>query len=121
MCNNFVWEGRKKMTSIAPVNVWTPELIQWDKDLKEKYGNNAHVIPGNGFAPRTNQPKRPWVIDETLPKTRNPMEVMNEKARERALKNAQNKPDSERNIFDYLLLAQNQLEKMKNSTVMYMA
>ena len=39
------------MTSIQRVNPWTPELIQRDKELKEKYGPNAHVIPVNDFVP----------------------------------------------------------------------
>ena len=33
------------MTSIQPVNPWTPEMIKKDKELKEKYGQNAHIIP----------------------------------------------------------------------------
>lgn len=105
------------MTSIQPVNVWTPELIQMDKELKEKYGQGAHVIPRTdyGFAPkRTKVPKRPWVMDETLPKTRNPQEVMNEKMKERLIERAKNKPDDQRNFFDYLILAQDKLEKMKD-------
>ena len=37
------------MTSIQQANPWTPELIQRDKELKEKYGPNAHVIPANNY------------------------------------------------------------------------
>ena len=33
------------MTSIQPINLWTPEMIKKDKELKEKYGQNAHIIP----------------------------------------------------------------------------
>ena len=59
------------MTSIQPVNPWTPELIQMDRKIKEKYGPNAHVIPAQdnvSFAPKQKpMPERPWVIDETLP------------------------------------------------------
>lgn len=37
------------MVSIQQSNSWTPELIQMDKELKEKYGRNAHVIPAENY------------------------------------------------------------------------
>lgn len=112
------------MTSIAPVNVWTPALIQMDKDLKEKYGENAHIIPGNGFAPpKTKQPKRPWVLDETLPKIKPPTDIMTEAAKKRAVERAKNKPDEERTFLDYLILAQDKIDEFrkKNPGVIYLA
>lgn len=33
------------MTSIRDNYVWTPQLIEQDKALKEKYGPSAHIIP----------------------------------------------------------------------------
>ena len=33
------------MTSIQPVSPWTNEIIKKDKELKDIYGQNAHIIP----------------------------------------------------------------------------
>ena len=40
------------MTSIQQANPWTPELIQMDKELKAKYGQNAHIIPAKIDMPK---------------------------------------------------------------------
>ena len=112
------------MTSIAPVNVWTPTLIEADKNLKEKYGENAHIITGNGFAPtKTNTPRRPWVLDETLPKIKPPTDIMTEAAKRRAVERAKNKPDEERTFIDYLILAQDKLDEIRKKVpgVVYLA
>ena len=61
-------------------------------------------------APKGEYKKSPYVLDESLPKVRDPRVVMNERMQKRALEQAKNKPDNERNFFDYLILAQ---EKMK--------
>lgn len=65
--------------------------------------------------------KSPWILDESNPRPKAPLQVMSERAHQRALERAKNKPDSERNFVDYFILAQDKLEKMKDSTVIYMA
>jgi len=75
-----------------------------------------------GFAPRNREmPSRPWVLDETLPRVRNPQEVMNEYMKERVLANAKNKPDEERNFMDYFVLGKEKLDEFAKNSVMYMA
>lgn len=81
------------------------------------------IMPVNvGFAPRQREmPSRPWVIDETPRRTRNPQEVMNERMKERILNEAKNKPDEERTFWDYLVLGKDKLDKMMENSVLYMA
>ncbi len=71
-------------------------------------------------APPRNYERVPWVLDETIPRYPNPREVMNERAKERLVERAKNKPDVERNFMDYLILAQDKLENTP-VPVMYMA
>lgn len=62
--------------------------------------------------------KFPYVIDEAVPRTRPPQEVMNEVQRQRLVDNAKNKPDNERTVMDYFILFQDALSNMK-PPVMY--
>ncbi len=70
-------------------------------------------------APKNERSKNPWVLDESVPKTRDPQEVMYERMLKRDLKKAKKKPVEERNVFDYLLLAQDHIKK--NPHVIFMA
>ena len=72
-------------------------------------------------APRKEQPKRPWVMDESIPRARDPQEVMFEKMQAKILKDAKNKSDEERNFFDYLVLGKEKLDKLAENSVIYMA
>ena len=69
------------------------------------------------MSPKKDTPRHPWVLDETLPRTRNPQEVMNEIMWNRELEKAKNKPLAERNIFDYLMLVNDYVKN--NPHVMY--
>ena len=104
------------MTSIRPVNPWTPELIQRDRELKEKYGKNAHIIPAKddlSFAPKQKPiPKRPWVMDETLPKFEDPIKKMQERMFQRALEQAESKDPSERNLSDWFVILQDRINSI---------
>lgn len=104
------------MTSIQRVNPWTPQLVQMDKDLKEKYGPNAHVIPAcdcDSFAPKQKPiPKKPWVMDETLPKYEDPMKKMQERMFKRALEQAESKAPAERNLADWYVIIQNRINNL---------
>ena len=77
------------------------------------------------FAPKeTYKPSRPWVLDERVPHPKSPQEIMEarfERMRQRALEQAKNKPDSERNVSDYLVLAEDKLKDVFEPTVCYMA
>ncbi len=73
------------------------------------------------IAPQKERPRRPWVMDETLPKHRNPQEVMNEKMYERLVEKAKKKPDEDRNFMDYFLLAKDKLDELQKNSVIYMA
>jgi len=72
-------------------------------------------------APRKETKRNPLVMDETLPRYRNPQEVMNEKMHERILEKAKAKKDEDRNFMDYLVLAKDKLDKMAENSVIYMA
>ncbi len=50
------------MTSIQPINLWTPEMIKKDKELKEKYGQNAHIIPAPVDFTKGGDMKLIWLI-----------------------------------------------------------
>ncbi len=71
------------------------------------------------MAPRKNPQKRPWVLDETLPRHRDPQEVMNEKMWKREVEKAKKKPIEDRNMLDYVTLLNDYLKN--NPTVVYMA
>jgi hypothetical protein len=70
-------------------------------------------------APQKERQKSPWVLDESLPKARNPQEVYYERMKQRQIDRAKNKSDDERNVFDYMILAQEKLKDL--NTVMYLA
>jgi len=74
------------------------------------------------FAPvkDQNERKNPFVLDESLPRTKDPNQIMNERMKERIIEAAKNKPEEERTFLDYLVLAQDKLENMK-PPVCYMA
>ncbi|MCM1338836.1 MAG: hypothetical protein NC191_04130 [Muribaculaceae bacterium] len=75
---------------------------------------------GSSFAPvRKDTPKHPWVMDETLPRYRDPQEIMHERTQEKILNQAKNKPADERNVFDYMVLANDYIKN--HPIVMYMA
>ena len=73
------------------------------------------------IAPQKDNKRAPWILDETPTILRDPKVIMNERMKEEMLEKAKSKPDKARNFFDYLLLAQEKLEKMQNSTVCYLA
>ena len=83
-------------------------------------GNVMCVPVMSIVAPRGEYKKPPYVLDETLPTFRDPQEIMREKMQERILNDAKNKPDNERNFFDYLILAKDKIDKMPKP-VCYMA
>jgi len=101
------------MASIQQVNPWTPELIKMDRNLKERYGQNAHVIPANNyFAPKKPMPKRPWVLDETLPKSEDPLKKMQERMFKKALEQAESKNPAERSISDWFVILQDRINNL---------
>lgn len=63
-------------------------------------------------SPKGDHQKSPFILDETLPKAKNPQEVINAQMKEKLINMAKNKPDSERNFMDYIILAQDKLSKM---------
>lgn len=72
-------------------------------------------------APNSGTKKSPYILDESIPRTRPPREVIREQIHQRDLERAKNKPDEERNFFDYMLLAQEKIEEMQKSTIKYYA
>ena len=74
----------------------------------------------NVVAPQKDMPKRPWVLDETLPKYKDPLEEMAKRQKEKMLEEAKNKPESERTLYEKMLVAEDFLNGMK-PTVIYMA
>jgi hypothetical protein len=70
-------------------------------------------------APQKERKKSPYILDESLPKARDPQEVYYERLQKRQLEKAKNKPDNERNFFDYMILAQEKLKDLNH--VMYLA
>ncbi|MBQ8168763.1 hypothetical protein IJZ97_05035 [bacterium] len=77
------------------------------------------------FAPKeTYKPGRPWILDEKVPRPRSPQEIRDvhcERMRQQALEIAKNKPDSERNVSDYLVLAEDKLKVLLDAPVCYLA
>lgn len=70
-------------------------------------------------APRKKPQKRPWVLDETLPRHRDPQEVMIERMLKREVEKAKNKPIKDRNMIEHAILVNDYLKN--NPTVVYMA
>ena len=77
-------------------------------------GNSMGVV-----APHKERKKSPYVLDETIPKAEDPLKKLAELKKAQMLKNAKNKPDNERTFADYLVLAQDKLEKGIPGTVIY--
>lgn len=71
-------------------------------------------------APRSERKRSPVVIDESLPKIKNPNNIMTEAMQRRVIERILNKPDEERTFFDYLVLAQHKLKDL-NPPVCYFA
>ncbi len=71
-------------------------------------------------APKSERRRVPVVIDESLPKIKNPNNIMTEAMRRRMIEKILNKPDEERTFFDYLVLAQQKLKDL-NPPVCYLA
>lgn len=63
-------------------------------------------------APRSEHKKSPYILDESVPKMKDPNLVLSENMNKRILERAKSKPDEERNFMDYLVLAQDKLSKM---------
>ena len=65
----------------------------------------------------------PFVIDETIPKTKNPMNILQDVIYRKRLEEAKNKPDEERTIADYYILLQDKMNQImkKHPPVLYMA
>lgn len=70
--------------------------------------------------PRSERKRSPIVIDESLPRTKNPNNIMTEIIQRRNIERILNKPEEERTFFDYLILAQNKLKDI-DAPVCYMA
>lgn len=70
------------------------------------------VDTGTAFAPKQRPiSKRPWVMDETLPKFEDPVKIMHERAFKRALEQALSKNPNERNLSDWYVILE---DRMKN-------
>ena len=74
------------MTSISNNYVWTPELIEQDKALKEKYGAGAHITPA-----RESDYRQKGLPVPTLKNLATDVVELNNKKAEAKEKNANNK------------------------------
>ena len=77
-------------------------------------GNSMGVV-----APQKERKKSPYILDETIPSAKDPLKALAELKKAQMLKNAKNKPDNERTLTDYLILAQDKLDKGIPGTVIY--
>ncbi len=67
----------------------------------------AEVLPiiNTGFVSNKENKKPPFVLDESIPRTCKPKVVDGDKIWKDMLESAKNKPNGERTLVDYMLLA----------------
>ena len=66
----------------------------------------------SSFAPTKIPTKSPYVLDETIPRPKNPTRKIAVSIFEKFVENVKNKPDSERNVIDYAVLLFDKLRKL---------
>ena len=71
----------------------------------------ASAVASSIVSPKA-PPKLPYVLDESVPHPKNPTRRIVTNIFDKIVNNIKNKPDSERNMFDYAILLADKLMKL---------